>query len=310
MATLLLYAYSLGMRSSWKIEQLCERDIGFRVVASNHVPDHTTIARFRKEHGAALEGLFIEVLKLCAAAGLLKVGVVALDGTKMKADAALESNRSHEHIESESGRKRRGRKPKGPDFSPSADSKANVTDPDSRIMKTRRGYVQGYNGQAVVTQEQIVVAAELTTQKNDVGRLHPMVEKMEANLAAVQGEKREVVKVVLADAGYCSEANLAAAGPDGPEYVMATRKDWKPRQAQREAPPPRGRIPKGLSRRELMDRKLLTKRGRELYRKQRRTVEPVFGQIKTVRGCDRFMMRGLAACSQEWKLICATHNLL
>jgi transposase len=383
MVTLLLYAYSLGVRSSRKIEQLCERDIGFRVVAVNAVPDHTTIARFRKDHGDALEGLFVEVLKLCGEAGLLKVGVVALDGTKMKADAALESNRSYEHIALEvkkmfteaaatdasedrlygearrgdelpeglqdrasrisrlkeckkrlereaseavqkhqekvavrdaealaTGREKRGRKPQEPDAAPAAEAKANVTDPDSRIMKTRRGYVQGYNGQSVVTEGQIIVAAELTMEENDVRQLRPMIEKARAILTAVCGEKNALVKVVLADAGYCSEANLAAADPDGPEYIMATRKDWKQRQELREAPPPRGRIPMGLSRRERMDRKLRTRRGRALYRKRGQTVEPVFGQIKTIRGCDRFMRRGFSACAQEWKLLCTTHNLL
>ena len=94
MVALLLYAYCLGERSSRQIERLCERDIAFRVIAANQRPDHTTLARFRQTHEQALAVLFTDVLRLCAEAGAVKVGVVALDGTKMKADAALAANRT------------------------------------------------------------------------------------------------------------------------------------------------------------------------------------------------------------------------
>ena len=87
MVALLLYAYCLGVRSSRQIERLCQRDVAFRVVAGNLRPDHATIARFRLRHGEALKGLFTDILRLCQEAGLVKVGVVALDGTKMAADA-------------------------------------------------------------------------------------------------------------------------------------------------------------------------------------------------------------------------------
>lgn len=382
MVALLLYAYSLGLRSSRQIERLCERDIAFRVIAANQRPDHSTIARFRQENGKGLEQFFTDVLKLCAKAGLVKVGVVALDGTKLKANAALEANRTYLHIEkevkkmlteaeaqdaeedklygkdkrgdelpndlrarasrlkrlkeckqrleeeaaaratqqkekiearealeSETGRKKRGRKPNEPTPEPEAETKANPTDPDSRIMKTRRGYVQGYNGQAVVTERQIIVAAELTTQENDVNQLHPMVERAQENISALE-LKYQALKSVLADAGYCSEANIEKIDPVGPEHLIATRKDWKQRQALAESPPPRGRIPHDLSKRDRMERKLLTQRGRALYKKRGQIVEPVFGQIKAGRGITTLMRRGFEACAQEWKLICATHNLL
>jgi len=190
-----------------------------------------------------------------------------------------------------------------------ADAKANVTDPDSRIMKTRSGYVQGYNGQAMVTENQIIIAAELTMEENDVKQLIPMIEKAEENIAALEFND-ETIGIVLADAGYCSDTNMENAKPDGPECIVATKKDWKQRQALRETEPPRGRIPEKLTLRERMQRKLLTKRGRELYKKRSQIVEPVFGQIKTCRGIQKFIRRGFKACAQEWKLICATHNLL
>ena len=191
---------------------------------------------------------------------------------------------------------------------PEAEAKANVTDPDSRIMKTRRGYVQGYNAQAVATADQIIVAAEVTPEENDVDQLHPMLAATATELKAAGVE--ETVGAVLVDAGYCSEENLERADPEGPELFVATRKDWKQREQMRQAPPPRGRIPGHLSRRERMDRKLLTKRGRRLYKQRSQIIEPVFGQTKACRGIDRFQRRGLANCQAEWKVICGTHNLL
>ncbi len=383
MVALLLYAYSLGIRSSREIEQLCERDIGFKVIAANQVPDHTTLCRFRKENGKSMEHLFIDVLKLCREAGLLKVGVVALDGSKIKANAGIEANRTYEHIEhevkkmlaeaeaedteedrlygtdqrgdelpkelqdrtsrkarlvackkrleeqaaaeaaeqqakieerraeeAETGIKKRGRKPQDPDSDPKASAKANVTDPESRIMKTRRGYVQGYNSQAVVTEDQIIIASEVTNQENDIHQLHPMVKKAQENMTEIGEGEKETIRIVLSDAGYASEDNLAGIDPDGPEHFIATQKDWKQRQALSEAPRPRGRIPKDLTLRRRMERKLRTKRGRRLYKKRSQIVEPVFGQIKDCRGIREFMRRGLEACAQEWKLICATHNIL
>ncbi len=91
MVSLLVYAYSIGERSSRRVESLCERDIGFRIITANQKPDHCTISRFRKDNEKALEGLFTEVLKLCAEATMLKVGVIALDGTKIEANASLSS---------------------------------------------------------------------------------------------------------------------------------------------------------------------------------------------------------------------------
>jgi transposase len=383
MVALLLYAYSLGIRSSREIEQLCERDLGFKVVAANQVPDHTTISRFRKDNGPALEELFKQILKLCQEAGLLKLGVVALDGSKVKANAALEANRTYEHIEqevkrmlaeaeakdaeedreygpdrrgdelpkeladrgsrrarlaackkrleeqaaaeaarkqskidqrqaqeAETGTKKRGRRPQEPDPTPAADAKANPTDPDSRIMKTKSGYVQGYNSQAVVTEAQIIIAAELTNEENDINQLHPMVKKAQENLKAIAPKDKLTIKTVLADAGYISDKSLAAMDAEGPEHLLAARKDWKQRKEAQASPPPRGRIPRDLTLRQRMERKLLTKRGRELYKKRSWMVEPVFGQIKDSRGIRHFMRRGLEACREEWKLICATHNLL
>jgi transposase len=381
MVGLMLYAYCLGERSSRKIEEACAVDVAYRVIMGNLIPDYSTICRFRAEHEKDLKGLFKQVLRMCARAGMVKAGMVVLDGTKMKASAAKSANRSYDHLQAEidrmfeeakrkdaeedelygkdrrgnempehintrekqakwieaemenikreaaeeaarqaekiarreaeeaaTGEKKRGRKPSPPNPEPAAEEKVNLTDPDSRLMKTREGYVQGYNAQAAVTKEQMIVAEEVTQDRNDVKRLHPMLEKAAEELEDAGIE--EEIDNVLADAGYWSQANDEKADPAGPELFIATNKDWKQRKALREAPPPRGRMRKDMTARDRMERKLLTQRGRALYKLRGQTVEPVFGQVKDARGIDRFMRRGMSAVASEWSLICTTHNIL
>lgn len=211
-----------------------------------------------------------------------------------------------ERIERERGKRLRGRKPKPPAPDPLA--KANTTDPESRVLRTRQGYLQGYNGQVAVSCDQIILAAELTQDANDVGQLHPMIAAVEKGLHDVGAA--EAIGAVVADAGYLSDQNLADADPHGPELLIATTTGHKQRAAATQRGAPRGRIPQAATPRQRMARKLLTTRGQGIYRTRAQTVEPVFGQIKDPRGVRRFMRRGLGACQSEWKLITATHNLL
>jgi len=355
--------------------------VGFRVVTANQKPDHSTISRFRKKYEKERAGLFVEVLRICAEAKIFKVGTIALDGTKMAANASLSSNRTSKNIEaevkkiieeakqrntdednfygkanrgdelpeemrsrssllkrlkecterlereaiaaaerqqekidirqqeeSEQGRKKRGRKPKLPEDVENKEAKASITDPASRIMKTRTCYVQGYNAQAAVTAEQIIVAAELTQEENDVNQLHPMLNKVKDNIRSVSIEDK--IRSGLVDAGYWSKENLRKRLPDELELFAATKKDWKQRKEIRKQQVPRGLMPEGLSGREQMELKLSTKRGKEQYSKRGQMIESVIGQIKDARGISRFLRRGLNACTSEWKLICTTHNLL
>lgn len=381
MVALMMYAYCVGERSSRKIERLCERDVAFRVIAANLVPDHSTISRFRQGHREALGRLFTEILRMCGEVGLVKVGVVAIDGTKIEANASLAANRTHDGLRAEvekmlgeadevdaaedalygegkrgdelpeemqnresrlrrlkeakerlereaaeaarqkadeiaqreqeeldSGKKKRGRKPKEPDSNPDVEAKANVTDPESRIMKTRKGYVQGYNAQTAVAQGQIIISAEVTQEENDVGQMHPMLDKASEELKAAGIEDK--IERALFDAGYCSEENLSKVAEGGPEIFAATTKDWKQQKTQKELGSPRGRTPKGLTERELMERKLMTKRGHKMYGKRKIIVEPPFGQMKESQGFRRFMVRGIKAVASEWRLMCASHNVL
>ena len=171
------------------------------------------------------------------------------------------------------------------------------------MVRDYHGYFQGYNVQAAATCDQIIVAAEVTRAATDVDELHPILEAAERNLQSLGWAP---IGVLLADAGYYSDANVRGVGAEGPELVIATRNDRNRRQV---GSPPRGRIPAGLSLRERMARKVATKRGRQLYERRRWMIEPVFGDVKENRGIRRFMRRGFAACASEWKLIAATHNL-
>jgi len=135
-----------------------------------------------------------------------------------------------------------------------------------------------------------------------------MLEQTESNRKVI-GIKEET-GVALADAGYCSEENFTKRPAGDVELLVAVQKDYKQRKAMQELPPPEETIPDGLSPTESMEQKLLTERGRKLYKLRGQTVEPGFGQIKDARGIDKFMRRGFEACRSEWSLICATHNLL
>lgn len=236
----------------------------------------------------------------------LKRAKADLEKRHAKREAA-HAERVAERAEAErsAGKKLRGRKPKAPE--PEPEAKANVTDPDSRIMKTRKGFIQGYNAQAVVTEDQIVIAAKVVQDAGDVGQLHPMIDEARANIAAIGID--DEIEQALADAGYASDDNFDAIDPDGPEFFVATANRHTERERQRDQSPPRGRIPKNATARERMTRKLRTIKGKATYKKRSQTVEPVFGQHHTVHRFDRFMQRGLEAVDSEFQLVNAAHNL-
>ncbi len=331
MAGLLLYAYCTGVVSSRKIEAACQVDVAFRVIAGNLVPDHTTIARFRATHADALAGLFTQVLAMCAEAGLVKVGTIAVDGTKISVSASRDANRTREAImkqveeliaaaeAADAGedevfgagvrgdevpadlRDRTSRRARL--AAATNPPKVNTTDPESRMMPIRNGWVQGYNAQAVATESQIIIACDVTQDTSDTAQLTPMIAAANRELDAAG--VTEPIGVVLGDAGYCTEAVLAGLPDDGPDYYLAARnmRHGKPRVGSR------GRLPAGATLMDKMDRKVSRKAGRVHYDKRKWIIEPVFGQIKTGRGIRSFTRRGFDAAAAEWKLIAATHNL-
>ena len=205
--------------------------------------------------------------------------------------------------EAETGKKIRGRKPNEVPKEPDNDTKRNTTDPESRIMKARQGILQGYNAQiAVDAESQVIVAHDVVQDENDFHQLPAMLKKIKENLGRLPD-------MLMADAGYWCEEEIRKFIDDVDLYI-ATLKDWKQRKALRDGPPPVGRIPKNLSLRDRMERKLLTKQGRRIYKMRGKTVEPVNGQIKDARGFRRFLLRGLEKVKGEFALIAATSNIL
>ena len=392
MLTLLAYAYAVGERSSRGIERRCREDVAIRVITANQGPDHATIARFRVRHQEALAGLFSQVLGLCGDAGLVEVGILAVDGTKLAASASNHATRNYEqlareilaeagridaaederygsargdelpeHLASREGRRawlreakerlereraeqgeqvprsrdkrleichrrlvedwqterranrdyeayrargvmtdgrRFGRPPNPHTPAVEPEGKINLTDPDSKNMKAFRGYVQGYNAQAVTTERQIIVAAEIAPDGLDFAQLGPMVQAAERELK--EAGIKEQPRVVLADAGYWSNNHIDALRERGITPIIAPDADKRkgPRKTRLGGPY------------DFMRRVLATETGGELYSKRQWMVEPVFADIKQNRRAGRFKRRGRAAVRSEWRLIAATHNLL
>jgi transposase len=385
MVKLLLYAYCTGKPSSRKIERATYEEVAFRVLAADQHPDHDSLAAFRQRHLEALAGLFVQVLRLCQAAGLVKLGHVALDGTKIKANASKHKAMSYDRLsvaerqleteirallaqagqvdaaeDTEYGQGRRGDElpaelarresrlakiraakaaleqaataeaeqaaqqaraklaareqrvgsakggvPQVPDpaqAQPAAKAQYNFTDPDSRIMVdgATKSFTQAYNAQAAVDgHAQVIVACAVTQAAPDVEQFVPMVERV------VQATG-QAPTAVTADAGYFSETNLGAPVVAGVDvYVPPDRLRHRGAGAA-PASPPRVQSVVAVQMRD----KLATPVGRGIYALRKTIVEPVFGQIKEIRGFRRFSFRGAPKIAAEWMLICLTHNLL
>jgi len=371
MTALLIYAYSQGVYSSRRIARACEERVDFMAVTALNRPDFRTVSEFRKRHLEALSGLFVQVLKLCAEAGLVKLGHVAVDGTKIKANASKHKAMSYGRMDEAEARLKAevaawfeqaaasdaaedaahggergdelpawvaskqerlakiraaraaleaearaaaasktatdhadGSGAPGPPAAtapaakPAPKAQRNFTDPQSRIMKSTDGFIQGYNAQAAVdAASQVIVAHDLGTS-NDMGQLLPMVDAVAAMAGALPEE-------VSADAGYCSEDNLAGLEErDIRGYVATGRQKHGAVSATGKRAKRRG------SRVAAMATRLKRGARRSRYRLRKQVVEPVFGQIKQARGFRQFLLRGLAKVKAEWAILCAVHNLL
>ena len=359
MTKVLLYAYCTGTYSSRRMAAKLADSVAYRFLAAGNQPDFRTISDFRKRHEEALSELFEQVLVICRESGLVKLGRVAVDGTKIKANASKHKAMSYgrmtekeaalkqeireifrqaEAIDREEDR-RYGPDKRGDELpeelarretrlkkireakaaleaaakkkamaagkdpeqaKPAPKDQHNFTDPESKIQKTRDGFIQGYNAQLAVDETfQVIVAQHVTPMAADVNELQPAVESIAATLKVRP-------KAVLADAGYCSEENIRALETKGVEPFIATG-----RQKHGEArPSPRGRAPQEMTLRQRMARKLLTVRGSEAYSQRKVIVEPVFGQIKQGRGFRQFLRRGVRRVRHEWSLVCTAHNIL
>ena len=373
MVALLLYAYSQGVYSSRRIARGCEERLDFQAVTALNRPDFRTISEFRRRHLTALGELFVQVLALCQRAGLVGLGHVAVDGTKLRASASKHKAMSYERMvraeaelaaevkgwldkasladtaedaghgsdrrgdktpdwmankqqrlariraaraELEAEAKaaadaqeaarpdpgtradgtpcqRRGRKPAYPPGTPEPTAQRNFTDPESRIMLGRDGFIQGYNGQAAVdSKHQIIVAHRLTQNASDQDGLLPLLDATAANAGRLPDE-------VSADNGFCSEANLAGLVARGVRGYVATGRARRPAEGKSNTGPLTA----------AMRRRLRQAGHRSRYRLRKHIVEPVFGQIKAARGFRQLLLHGVEKVRGEWALICTAHNL-
>jgi transposase len=378
MTALLLYAYTQGIYSSRRIARGCQTRVDFMAVTAMQQPDHRTVSDFRKRHLGALADLFGQVLKLCQRAGMVKLGHVALDGTKVQANASKRKamsyarmKKSEKELEAvvaewlanadaideaedrEFGPDRRGdelpewvkdkakrleviraakakleaeakaalaakaakkqdpddpdpNKPRRrqnrrntpkPSGEPNDKAQLNFTDPDSTILKTSDGYLQGYNCQlAVDGRDQVIVAHALVNEQNDAWQLPAMLEQIRRNTGR---QAREL----SADTGYLSEENLRELKRRRVRGYIATS-----RQARGSLRPASPASKTALARE--MAAKLNRGGHRSRYRLRKQIVEPAIGQIKEARGFRRFLLRGLDKVPREWALVCTAHNLV
>ena len=373
MTALLLHGYASGLYSSRRIARAAVERADFMMIVAGDAADFRTISEFRKRHLPALAALFVQVLKLAEKAGLVKLGHVALDGSKIKANASKHKAMSYARMKQREaelqaevdrwlqaaeaadaeedkrygdkrgdelpdwvadkqrrlekirqakaeleadakalaeeeerrraaaeekrlaeGRKKSGRTPAPPKPEPDGKAQRNFTDPDSRILKTKDGYIQGYNAQAAVDAEaQIIVAHGFTHSMSEQDQLVPLIDAIEQNLGRRPKE-------ASADAGYCSEANLAALAAREISAYLATGRAKHPGEAKRNITGPLTNA---------MRDKLKRAGWRSRYRLRKQIVEPVFGQIKQARGFRQFLLRGIDKVRAEWALICTAHNL-
>jgi transposase len=356
MTALLLYSYCGGIYASRRIARACRQRVDYMALLGMQKPDFRTINLFRQRHLKALGGLFGQVVRLCAKAGLVKLGHVALDGTKLKANASKHKAMSYGRMKKEAAEldeeierwfreaerqdreddatygadrsgdelpdwvsnkeerlkrirqakadleaearkeaerktdpKRTSHKAK-PTGTPADKKQRNFTDPDSSLMKTSDGFVQGYNGQAAVDGEhQVIVAQTLSNNGNDVNQMTGLLKQIKENLG-------RQAKEVSADAGYCSERNLIELVRRHIRSYISTACHKNHREVSERVQQMRARIKRGG--------------WRTRYRLRKQIVEPVFGQIKSARGFRQFLLRGQQKVAAEWSLLCTAHNLI
>ena len=380
--SLLFYGYATGVFSSRKLERATYESVAFRFIASNLHPDHDTIAAFRKRFIGRLGGLFTQILMMARTLGVLQLGNVSLDGTRIKVNASKHKAMSWDYAnkleqqlreevatllaraeqadevepdagldipeelkrrrdrleaiaaakeeiaqraaerhrtemaayeekmaaraakEAASGRKPGGRPPQEPQPGPRPKDQVNFTDPESRIMPSSEGFVQGFNAQASVDNgSHLIVAGHVTDAPNDKQQVTPALEQLAA-VEAVIGKPEGI----LADTGYFSADNVAQCEmAEVTPYIASGRDTHNQPLANRQAPAPE--LPVDADPAARAKHRLKTPEGKAIYARRKATVETVFGIIKEVMGFRRFHLRGLNAVSGEWTLVSLAWNL-
>jgi transposase len=376
---LLFYGYATGVFSSRKIEAATYDSVAFRFVSGNHHPDHDTISGFRKRFLPEVKVWFKEILLIGKELGIVKLGNIYIDGTKVQANASRHKAMSYEYIqklekqleeeidklldlataederekdldldipteiklrkdrldkiqeakqvveqraserykkekmeydakmtqrkdkEEKTGKKPRGKEPKAPSDQPNDKDQYNFTDPESRIMKTSKGFDQCYNGQAAVNEDMVILGAYSNSHVNDKQEFMPAIN-------AVSEELLVKISTAVADAGYFSETNVTDCEQKNIIPIISISRE-KHNSFLNDTLTKEPDIAQCLTPTEKMHQKLKSAEGKGIYKKRKQTVEPVFGIIKEILGFRRFSLRGEAETDAEWSLVCSAYNL-
>lgn len=327
-----LYAYALGITSARRLEQRIREDLAFRHLAGGAQPDFWTLNAFRRRHPKALNDLFTQVLELARAAGLGRLGHVAIDSTRLKANASPNRLETVEKVRAERARIRRQvrrwqqacnaedpNEHAGLEL-PLAERRAleqrlreipgrlrelrkregkrpSRTDPDSRFLKTRQGFVLGYTATLAASEDQLIVEQRVTQESTDSAALLPMVE-------GVKRRCGEMPRQVSGDSGFFALDPLRALEEQKVDVYVP---DSNLARVLNRGGRLRGRAQHPVHRR--MRQKLRSRLGRAIYGRRKTLIEPIFGVLKEQRGMRGFRLRGLAKVGIELALACTAYNL-
>jgi transposase len=326
-----LYAFCLGVNSTRRLERRIREDLAFRYLAGGLGPDHKTLSEFLRRHRRAINDVFTQVVQMARRAGLGKLGHVAIDSTRVRANAArrsvVDGDETQRQQWARDRRLVRTFQQKASAQDPEEDGGVHLSveqqgalerqtvpalpkkgrqqisrsDPDSRFLHTAQGWALGYTADLAVSDDHLIVATRVTQNATDNGSLVPMVEEVERQCRA-RPEK------VTGDSGFFSGLALQQMKQRGIDlYVPDNNLKHEMQTGERAAGLGKSRIrdPEHLRMRE----KLRSPAGRGIYRRRQAVVEPVFGILKEQRGMRKFRRRGLAAVSTEWMLAAIAYNL-
>lgn len=324
-----LYAYAVGMTSARKLEQRIREDLGLRYLAGGAKPDNWALSAFRRRHARGLNDVFTQVLEMAQGMKLGRLGQVAIDSTRIRAAASPNRLETEQRLRNERGKLRRlirkwqkrcdeedpnegggsrvelerlqqqlEQMPRRLEkLRKSGMKKQSQTDPDSRFVRERSGFVLGYTADVAVNEDHLIVGERVTQNPTDNGSLVPMMEEAERQT----GKKAEQV---LADAGFFSLANLEELECRGVDaYVPDSNLARELNTGQRCK---RLRLSRTQRR---MRQKLRAPTGRAVYGRRKGLVEPVLGVLKEQRGMKRFRLRGLSKVNIEFTLASVAYNL-
>lgn len=319
-----LYAYTLGLTSSRRLEQRIREDLAFRYLAGGARPDYWVLNAFRKQHAVAINDCFTQVLELARGMGMRQMGTVAVDGTRIKASAsadkiviekrhqraqlrrkvrrwqkACDADDNNEGAGTQLGTAAEMEIPMAPVLEPlEKPRKCSTTDPDARFMPARKGFVLGYSAQIAVSEDHLIVAQRVIQRGNDNASLLPMVDLV----AHTCGQPPQRV---VADSGFYTNQNadlMARRGIEAyvPDSFLA--RELNLGHPAREFPRPNPHLSR-------MRQRMRSPEGRKIYAQRKGMVEPVFGILKEQRGMRSFRMRGITKVETEFALAATAHNL-